>query len=244
MQSSQLQTLDLSGCEISDQGAIDLAKVMLNTPALSSLLLAGNLIGDTGCKALCAMLEKNCAVTKLWLQANQISTAGALALERTLEVNTVLCSLSLSGNPIPGVLNKRISMLIDKNASLASKKKASAASSLAGPVPVSPAISSTSNRSSTGAILGPPPDALPRRSFITKGAGLQVDIAPIESKQEADGLALSDHDLSSSSPVATSSVASIPVVGPVDGIQPPALVDLGAETSSVSSLPQISFTKF
>jgi Ran GTPase-activating protein (RanGAP) involved in mRNA processing and transport len=79
-----LQRLDLDWNEIHDDGAKELATMLLDNAILESLNLASNAIGSDGAKALANALHSNQALTFLNLMGNQIRDPGAFSLAENL----------------------------------------------------------------------------------------------------------------------------------------------------------------
>jgi hypothetical protein len=97
----QLRAIDVSGNYIGDDGAMILARLLPQLPALVDVEAANNRIGDHGAKALAAALAMGgVALQELELERNEIGDAGATALFLALEGGGSLRELDLSGNRI------------------------------------------------------------------------------------------------------------------------------------------------
>jgi hypothetical protein len=96
-----VETLNLSGNSIGNEGATALAAGMLQTnTTLETLELSENEIDDEGATALAGMLCTNTTLKKLLLYRNSIGNAGATALAGMLHTNTTLKTMYLSCNNI------------------------------------------------------------------------------------------------------------------------------------------------
>ena len=100
---TSLTTLDLSDNCINDLGAIELAK----TSSLSTLDLSDNFIGDLGASAL----AKTSSLSTLDLSENLIGDAGAIALAK----NSNLTVLRSSNNEFEQSYQNRLFQTIQKN---------------------------------------------------------------------------------------------------------------------------------
>ncbi len=86
-----LETLDLTDCDIGNEGAQVLAKVLTEKiQTLKELHLASSNIGVEGVQALAGALHLNAMLTHLDVSGNEIGTAGAQALVFALERNPKL----------------------------------------------------------------------------------------------------------------------------------------------------------
>lgn len=91
-----IKDLRLSGCQVSNDGAIAIAEALIQDNHISNLELAYNVIQDKGAKALAEALKRNKSLTSLNLRQNRINQDGGKALANMLKTNktlTVLCIL-------------------------------------------------------------------------------------------------------------------------------------------------------
>eukprot|EP00413_Alexandrium_margalefii_P006589 CAMPEP_0204524684 /NCGR_PEP_ID=MMETSP0661-20131031/7504_1 /ASSEMBLY_ACC=CAM_ASM_000606 /TAXON_ID=109239 /ORGANISM="Alexandrium margalefi, Strain AMGDE01CS-322" /LENGTH=335 /DNA_ID=CAMNT_0051530443 /DNA_START=1 /DNA_END=1008 /DNA_ORIENTATION=- len=95
-----VETLDLSGKDISDDEAMSIAKALTKNDCLKELELTNNNIGEKGACALAEALTKNDCLKKLWLNGNDIGEKGACALAEALTKNDHLGTLVLMDNNI------------------------------------------------------------------------------------------------------------------------------------------------
>jgi Ran GTPase-activating protein (RanGAP) involved in mRNA processing and transport len=97
-----MSELNLSKCQIRDDGAKDVAeKLIAKTKWLRNLVLEGNLIGNEGLKHICHALEVNDSIQLLNLNENVFAGTDAMeALEHTLRVNKTVSTLLLVGNDL------------------------------------------------------------------------------------------------------------------------------------------------
>lgn len=99
---SVLQTLSLSGPDITSDGAAALADALKSNTSLTTLSFAVCRLGPEGATALAGMLEhnNNKTLTKLSVLACSVEDGGATALAEALKTNTTLEVLTLSRNNI------------------------------------------------------------------------------------------------------------------------------------------------
>jgi Leucine-rich repeat (LRR) protein len=90
-----IKSLSLTGCKISDEGAMYIAN---NFESLTALNLYANRIGDAGARAI-ASSSHMAQLTSLNLSWNEIGEAGAQAIAGSPNIKQ-LTSLNLSGNEI------------------------------------------------------------------------------------------------------------------------------------------------
>ncbi|RZC32807.1 NLRC3-like [Asbolus verrucosus] len=113
-----LQILDFSHCQISDDGAVALSKFSLQN-TMTDLILANNEIGVKGAKALCyAICNNSCNLRAINLKLNPIMEKGGDLLMRALMMGARnIKSLFLSGCRL-GKNNTSIGEMIEHNTSL------------------------------------------------------------------------------------------------------------------------------
>jgi len=97
---TQLTNLDLSECNIGEQGTIAVAKSLANLPQLSSLNLTNNNIEEQGAIALAKSLTNLTQLNRLNLFGNNIGEQGAIALSQPLANLPQLTELNLWHNSI------------------------------------------------------------------------------------------------------------------------------------------------
>ena len=97
-----LTSLWLQDCQISSEGAVELATALCKNTTLRELYLCGNPIGEhvEGVTAVATMLVENKSLTQLELQDCHISGQGAGELAAALCKNSTLQFLVLDRNPI------------------------------------------------------------------------------------------------------------------------------------------------
>jgi Ran GTPase-activating protein (RanGAP) involved in mRNA processing and transport len=95
-----LKEINLSMCEIDDDGIIYFAKY-LSKSSLEILDLSQNSIGDRGCKSLLSSIPST--LTDLLLADNQITESSLKIILNFLVNNRTLKKLTISNNPICSV---------------------------------------------------------------------------------------------------------------------------------------------
>ena len=93
-------TLDLSNCNLADQGAQTLAKALEQNSTLRTLNLTDNDIRTKGVEALANALKANTSITTLDLRRNNLYPKGVIALAEALKQNSTLETLDIMGNPL------------------------------------------------------------------------------------------------------------------------------------------------
>jgi len=119
----QLETLDLSYNEISDELLITLVNLLINNRVfvnLKSLILYGNKIGDIGAKALSTYLASNTTLISLNLNNNRIGNSGVIDINLALETNHTIRDLYLSKNQYDSVGATSFGYLISRNKNISS----------------------------------------------------------------------------------------------------------------------------
>lgn len=76
--SARLQLIRLEDCQVDDDGAVALARIL--SPALKTLILSGNAVGDRGVIEIAKVLHKCDSLERLLLDRNYIGDAGAKEL--------------------------------------------------------------------------------------------------------------------------------------------------------------------
>lgn len=98
-ENSKLQEIWLSECEITDAGAIELARVLKSPKSsLRYVNLSGNEIGEDGAKALFATLRTNRKLEAFFLNGNRIGDDSIVELADALEVNQTFREVYLWDN--------------------------------------------------------------------------------------------------------------------------------------------------
>ncbi|CAF4083866.1 unnamed protein product, partial [Adineta steineri] len=103
-----LTVLDLTGYPIGEQGAQDLADVLLNDVTLNTLNLQETHIGDSGLEQLTYALQNNTTLTTLHIGNNEIGTVGTQYLAVALRNNLTLLALHL---PLNQIMNEALHYL-------------------------------------------------------------------------------------------------------------------------------------
>ena len=99
----KLETLDLSGCDISSDTAVELAHGISQNCSVKELLLSDNRIGDEGAAALGQTMTENKTIMYLWLAHCDITTTGGAALASLMN-NSTIEELHISGNSLGGAI--------------------------------------------------------------------------------------------------------------------------------------------
>ena len=97
---SSLETLDLAGNGIGDEGAISLSQELPSLTSLQMLNLSRNIIGVEGAISLSQTLFSLSLLQTLNLEDNRIEIEGAVALSRALPHLSSFHTLNLAGNDI------------------------------------------------------------------------------------------------------------------------------------------------
>uniref|UniRef100_A0A383V493 RING-type domain-containing protein n=1 Tax=Tetradesmus obliquus TaxID=3088 RepID=A0A383V493_TETOB len=97
----ELDTLDLTGLGIGDEGAAGMARVLEQNPAVRRVVLTDNKIGEEGGASLGAALTLNDTLQVLDLSANELSETGVCVLAEATKRAAGLRQLRLLGNKIP-----------------------------------------------------------------------------------------------------------------------------------------------
>ena len=115
-----LTLLELRHCNISSEGAVELATALCKNTTLRELYLRGNPIGEhvEGVTAVATMLVENKSLTQLWLDDCHISGQGAGELATALCKNSTLQDLNLDRNPIGVEGASSMSYMLQHNTSL------------------------------------------------------------------------------------------------------------------------------
>ncbi|XP_078060382.1 NACHT, LRR and PYD domains-containing protein 3-like isoform X2 [Mustelus asterias] len=95
----KIQKLDLSGNDLTDSCAEDLASALSTNRSLIDLNLGDNKLGDSGVKLLSVALRNpDCKIQKLDLRGNDLTDSCAEDLASALSTNRSLIDLNLGGN--------------------------------------------------------------------------------------------------------------------------------------------------
>ena len=130
-------TIDLSGCDLGDEGGQMLAHCLRRNPILQHLVLNGNFFGPETATAFADVLRvPECSLETVSLSCNAIGDKGALAIADALRVNQLLSFLNIRANKItdvgaeallaaiqPGVNHGLVALWVNMN-SLSSEKSA------------------------------------------------------------------------------------------------------------------------
>ncbi|XP_018564123.1 T-complex-associated testis-expressed protein 1 [Anoplophora glabripennis] len=112
--------LDLSHCEIGDQGALCVANVLQCHPSLKILNLTDNNIREIGAEGLgFAMVQPGCAdLEYLSLRLNPLGSEGVMCILRALVRCTIPTALSMSGSLFEGDTAENIALMLKMNDTL------------------------------------------------------------------------------------------------------------------------------
>ncbi|XP_022809551.1 NACHT, LRR and PYD domains-containing protein 3-like [Stylophora pistillata] len=114
-----LDSLDLSGTGISDQGVHSLAGVLkTNTCSLASLSLSEIKISHQSFKSMAEVLRVNSTLKELEFQGNKVGVGGARLITKSLKVNTTLKILDLSRNNFKASCGRLLSDALKVNGTL------------------------------------------------------------------------------------------------------------------------------
>ncbi|KAJ3059729.1 hypothetical protein HK102_009845 [Quaeritorhiza haematococci] len=123
----KVKTLDLSGCRLQTQNAIEIAEALRANDALEVLNLDNNQIAPMGIKALAEMLEVNTTLKELRIgqQKQQAGTDAEQQIAKAMQKNTTLQKLSLQIRDVAS--RNQIDRYITRNKEIARKKRLAAA---------------------------------------------------------------------------------------------------------------------
>ena len=112
----KLNTLALNNNQISDRGAIELAKPLQGFNLLQKLYLYDNMISDSGITAILKSLMNAPDLTKLVLNSNMIEETGIYRLINSLNISKKknLEEVSLGKNSFSGDLKPKLDKLSKK----------------------------------------------------------------------------------------------------------------------------------
>ena len=96
----KLRELEISQCDITSEGAVQLARGLTCSQWLTVLNMWRNRIGDTGAAALGDMLKYNTSLQKLDIGECSITSQGAVEIAAGLTENSTLHVLNISRNEI------------------------------------------------------------------------------------------------------------------------------------------------
>ena len=96
-------TVDLGMTKMKDQGAVAIAKALMDNVGVTNLIMYNNAIGPRGARALGQLLGNNTGLTMLNLDNNHIGKRGAKWISDGLKSNTKLTNLDLVNNDIKDV---------------------------------------------------------------------------------------------------------------------------------------------
>ena len=117
-----LQSLDLTGCSITDEQLLPIVDAVRGLQQLEELTLGGsvdNNIGDASCEALATLLtDPNCNLHALDLGHNNITNEGATTIANSLVNNTKLRVLCLYYNQIDPSVDDVFSKILCNNTSI------------------------------------------------------------------------------------------------------------------------------
>ena len=97
LQSGLRTILDISVCNMSDEGAESLARALTVNRSLQELNISFNKIGDNGIAHISTALQTNTTMTKLGIGHCSMLDEGAESLARALAINSSLQELNISG---------------------------------------------------------------------------------------------------------------------------------------------------
>jgi Ran GTPase-activating protein (RanGAP) involved in mRNA processing and transport len=124
-----LKFLNLSGNEISDQGAAALFEALEANTGLEALFLNENRIGDEAASALARMLGKNRTLQEVYLWDNRLTDKGCSAIASALMLNKTVVKCEIDNgdeDETNAIEDKEIVQTIrtycDRNASLQTEK--------------------------------------------------------------------------------------------------------------------------
>lgn len=115
---TSLKILDMRQNQISDLGSRWIAEALHNNTTLTTIYLSENHIGDEGAKFLAQALEKNATLKELLLWRNQITDMGIKHLAEALIHNTTLTLLDLQTNRITDAGIKHLDKMFKQNQAL------------------------------------------------------------------------------------------------------------------------------
>lgn len=95
-----IKGIALRGAQIGDEGAAELAEVMVGNTSVRKLDLSWNGISEVGCRAICRAITGTQRLQHLGLNKNAIGDKGAIAIARVLKGEPSIKSVSLLGNGI------------------------------------------------------------------------------------------------------------------------------------------------
>eukprot|EP01120_Amphizonella_sp_Union-15-10_P011700 TRINITY_DN5026_c0_g1_i1.p1 TRINITY_DN5026_c0_g1~~TRINITY_DN5026_c0_g1_i1.p1 ORF type:complete len:326 (-),score=64.97 TRINITY_DN5026_c0_g1_i1:156-1133(-) len=120
---SNLISLNLSFCEITDEALADLVTPLAENKSLKNLDLRGNRISDRGAAELSDIISSNATLLNLFLQYNEIGDQGLGKILKALEENIGLEVLDVCGNVGDDSLEDKIWELVEKNRDEREKRK-------------------------------------------------------------------------------------------------------------------------
>ncbi len=91
LQAHPVSALRLAGCNISDDGAKQLARAVLKNKSLSALCIVSQKISDAGAKALAEAARNSRSLTAFYLIGHEITDSGAIAVAEAVKE----CPLSI-----------------------------------------------------------------------------------------------------------------------------------------------------
>ena len=112
---TNLQILDISNNNISDDGAIAISEYLKHNNTLQDLKMSHNSVTDVGAARISEVITSSIILQTLNISHNNISDDGAIAISEYLKTNNTLQSLNLAENNITSVGAKRISEVIKSN---------------------------------------------------------------------------------------------------------------------------------
>ncbi len=114
-----LKQLDIGDCGMTDQGARDIARlILLNTP-ITTLSFTGNKnVTPAGWRVIAQALLRNKKITTLSLDYNNLGDDGARVLAEALKLNRTLISLDLEGNKIGQAGGEYLLSAVDRNSTV------------------------------------------------------------------------------------------------------------------------------
>ena len=110
--------LDISECDVSSEGAVQLARGLTGNQWLTVLIMRRNSIGDTGAAALGDMLKYNTSLQELNIGWCDITSQGAVEIAVGLTENSILHVLDMEGNETGVVGSEVMGSMLMQNCTL------------------------------------------------------------------------------------------------------------------------------
>eukprot|EP00927_Polykrikos_kofoidii_P072507 TRINITY_DN68615_c0_g1_i1.p1 TRINITY_DN68615_c0_g1~~TRINITY_DN68615_c0_g1_i1.p1 ORF type:complete len:331 (+),score=47.91 TRINITY_DN68615_c0_g1_i1:95-994(+) len=114
----KVMVLKINNCDITERGAVFVARALGTLSTLTSLALHDNQIGDSGASLIANALERNRSLKTLNIDNNGIGNMGVTSMADVLHTNSTLTSLSLDGNDIGDEGARLIMAALESNCAL------------------------------------------------------------------------------------------------------------------------------